>query len=462
VFRVRWGKCAALAAAGLALAGGIASAGALVITDPDTYRAAAQSSDLASQGDTGSGVTVAVIDTGVANVAGMDGKVVHQENLSAAPDDGDQFGHGTFVAGLVHKTAPDANIVSLKLSGSDGSVDASQVLAALQWVIENKDEYGIDVVNLSFGTNSTQSWQTSPLNYAVEKVWDAGIVVVASAGNLGDGSGTITKPADDPLIISVGASDDAATVPTDDDSTPSFTSRGPTHDGLSKPDLVASGTRVVSLRAPGSAADNSYPNARSGEDGFVGSGTSFASPIVAGIVAQMLQAEPSLTPDQIKYALVEAARPIAADTNAQGAGMVSAADALAVAGTGEANQGVGRSSGTGSLQAVRGSFKVKVDAQVKVLGLGLLNRQVDVTGNNMPVLEDSVPVVTTLLSLLDGLNADVFDFVPADFLAEDTWDSRHWGSRHWGSRHWGSRHWGSTSWASSNWQASQWWATSWG
>jgi serine protease AprX len=443
------------------LAGGIATAGALVITEDSVYLEAAQSTNLASQGYTGEGVTVAVIDTGVADVAGMHGSVVHQENMSAAPDSGDQFGHGTFVAGLVHKTAPGADIVSIKLSGANGSVDPVQVLAALQWAIENKDTYGIDVINLSFGTDSNQSWYSSPLNFAVEKAWDQGIVVVASAGNLG-GSGTVTKPADDPLVISVGAADDAATVPTDDDTTPSFTSTGPTADGLAKPDLVASGTRVVSLRSPGSTADMNYPNARFGTDGFVGSGTSFAAPIVTGIVAQMLQARPELTPNQIKYALAEAARPINASVQAQGNGMVSAADALAVAGTGEANQGVGRSSGYGSLQGARGSFKVKVEAEVKVLGLGILKRNTEVTGNEMPLLEDEIPLVTTLFSLLDGLDLAKADFIQADFLAADNWDSRHWGSRHWGSRHWGSRHWGATSWSSSNWGAAQWWATSWG
>jgi serine protease AprX len=443
-------------------ASGIAAAAVTTGSGENIYRGNSGSADLEKSGYTGAGVTVAVIDTGVADVAAMGGSVVHQENISAAPPTGDQYGHGTFVAGLVHKTAPGAQIVSIKLSGADGSVDVTQVTAALQWVVEHRDQYGIDIVNLSFGSDSSQSPSISPLNYAVQKVWDAGIVVVASAGNLGAGSQTITKPADDPLVISVGAADDAVSVQPNDDTTPTFTSRGPTYDGLSKPDLVASGTSVISVRAPGSTADTNYPQARVGDDGFRGSGTSFAAPIVAGIAAQLLQARPDLTPDQVKYALVTAASPINADTAAQGAGMVSGDDALDIAGTGSANQGVTRGVGTGGNNGARGSFRVNVEVKVKVLGLGLVDRQVLIDGPKLPLLTDELPVASNLLNAVDTAATAPMPFVPEDFRASDNWDTRHWGSRHWGTSQWDSRHWGSTSWASGSWGASQWWATSWG
>ncbi|MCW2956644.1 MAG: alkaline serine protease [Thermoleophilia bacterium] len=157
---------AALAAALLLVAGttAVATADEVPASTSDNYRATTGSANLATQGFDGAGVTVAVIDTGVADVAGFDGKVIHQENISAAPDAGDQYGHGTFVAGVVHAAAPQAEIVSIKLSGANGAVDVTQVLAALQWVIANKERYSIDVVNLSFGNDSKQSAHTSTLN----------------------------------------------------------------------------------------------------------------------------------------------------------------------------------------------------------------------------------------------------------------------------------------------------------
>src|SRR5207245_1877202 len=128
--------------------------------------------------------------------------------------------------------------------------------AAIQWVVSFKDRYGIKVLNLSLGTDSTQTYRTDPLNYAVERAWDSGIVVVVSASNRGPGPATISKPGDDPLVITVGAVDDRGTPGLGDDELPNFSSHGPTAaDGLAKPDLVAPGGHIVSLRAPGSAID---------------------------------------------------------------------------------------------------------------------------------------------------------------------------------------------------------------
>jgi len=260
--------------AGLVLFGAlgisIASADEQPTSPPSIYMATTGAATNNANGFDGTGVTVAVIDTGVADVAGFDGKVIHQQNISSARNEGDQHGHGTFVAGHVHTVAPGADIVSIKLSDSNGAVDVTQVLAALQWIIANKSTYGVDVVNLSFGNDSQQSAYYSPLNYAVQQVWDQGIVVVASAGNAGGEPGTVTKPGDDPLIISVGSTDEKGTSYRSDDDIPSFVSRGPTQDGLAKPDLVAPGSRLESLRAPGSTVDIQHPEARVGEDRFRG------------------------------------------------------------------------------------------------------------------------------------------------------------------------------------------------
>ncbi len=448
----------------------VATADDLPTSTPDVFRASSQADQLAASGYDGSGVTVAVIDTGVADVAGMDGAVVHQENISAAPDEGDQYGHGTFVAGLVHETAPGADIVSIKLSGASGAVDVTQVLAALQWVIANKEHYSIDVVNLSFGNDSKQSAFTSPLNYAVQQVWDSGIVVVASAGNLGDEDGTVTKPGDDPLIISVGASDDQGTAQRYDDTIPAFSSRGPTQDGLSKPDLVTSGTRVVSLRAPGSAVDDANPQARIGEDHFRGSGTSFAAPIVSGLVATMLSADASLTPDQIKYGLLSTARPIEGWPTASGEGTARAMRAMYAAQGGRSNRYVSRSSGLGSLHGARGSAIVDVRTRVREEDGDVVAVEVPVTGNHtaeIPPTAAAAPEVEDDTAEVVVADEATDEFDPAEFRAEAAWDASQWGASQWGASQWGASQWGASQWGASQWGASQWgssqwWASQWG
>lgn len=406
----------------------------------DVYVESSGSTPMQKKGFNGSGVTVAVIDTGVANVPAMGGAVVHQQNFSAAPADGDQYGHGTFVAGAVHRTAPGAKIVSLKLSGADGAVDVTQVLAALQWVVNHRDEYSIDVVNLSFGNNSKQSWRVSPLNYGVQRAWDAGIVVVASAGNLGDQPGTVTKPGDDPLVITVGSTNDRGSVSIDDDTIPGFVSRGPTQDGLAKPDLVAPGKSIISVRAPGSTIDSQYPGARVGEEWFRGSGTSFSAPIVSGIVAQLLQADPTMTPDEVKYALMKSAgalKSAGAETDsAEGSGTVRALKAYQ-AEPGVANAGVGRSDGSGLLDDARGDFRV---VQKEVLDTGLIATD--------PIVGDETAA--------DAL------FDQAEYLDSASWNASQWGASQWGASQWGASQWGASQWGASQWGASQWWASQWG
>jgi serine protease AprX len=439
----------------------VASADETPSSSPDVYRQTTGSANLATSGAAGSGVTVAVIDTGVADVPAFDGHVVYQQNISAAPQAGDQFGHGTFVAGLVHNVAPGADIVSIKLSGADGSVDITQVLAALQWVSINKDRFGIDVVNLSFGNDSKQSASTSPLNFAVQQLWDEGIVVVASAGNVGDQPGTVTKPADDPLIISVGASDEHGTSDRSDDSIPTFVSRGPTQDGLAKPDLVAPGTHVVSVRAPGSTIDTLHPEARVGDDQFRGSGTSFAAPIVAGVVSQMLSAEPNLTPDQVKYGLLKGATWINGDPAALGAGTVRASRALQFASSGRANANAQRSTGRGSIDLDRGSMSVEVDTKVELLDGSFTIAKARVRGNHTAEVVPTFSLAPLLggdTTVLDALD----DFDTAEFTQASSWGASQWGASQWGASQWGASQWGASQWGASQWGSTQWWASQWG
>lgn len=435
----------------------------------EVFRATTASDKLGAAGSDGAGTTVAIIDTGVADVPGLDGALIYQKNISSAPPAGDQFGHGTFVAGLVHRTAPGAKIVSVKLSGANGAVDVTQVLAALQWVAWNRERFSIDVVNLSFGSDSRQSWRTSPLNYGVERLWDQGVVVVASAGNLGGEPGTVTKPADDPVIISVGASDEAGTGHRlSDDTIPTFVSRGPTADGLAKPDLVAPGSHIVSLRAPGSTIDTAHPEARVGEDGFRGSGTSFAAPIAAGVVAQILSANPALTPDQVKFALFDTAHPITGDPAAQGHGSLDAAAASLRAGGTGGRSNAERSTGRGSLDGDRGSSVVSVSVPVSVGG-ALESRQVPLRGQRtaeVPVPDlspNAVPVLDVGQAADAGL--DSFDAAGIDGAAAwdaSQWGASQWGASQWGASQWGASQWGASQWGASQWGASQWWASQWG
>ena len=254
---------------------------------------------------------MALVDTGVADVPQLRERIVPVgaaacENLSAEPDCGDGYGHGTFMAGLVGSVAPGAGILSVKIAGRDGSADVSNVLGAIQWVVSNAGRYKINVLNLSLGTDSTQDWRTDPLNYAVERAWAAGITVVTAASNRGPGAGTVTKPGDDPWVLTVGAVDDRGTSGLGDDLLPAFSSRGPTRSGqVAKPDLAAPGAHLVSLRSPGSEVEHAHP----GGKGPLrrGSGTSMAAAVVSGVAALVMDAWPSWPPDRVKYALTATA-----------------------------------------------------------------------------------------------------------------------------------------------------------
>ena len=387
----------------------------------------------------GRGVTIAIVDTGVEPLPQLDGAVVAQVNFSSGPTAGDQHGHGTFVAGLVHEAAPGARIVSIKLSGADGSVDVTQVIAALHWLALHGHEWSIDVVNLSFGNDSTQSPAESPLNFAVQRVWDAGMVVVASAGNVDGSGGRITKPGDDPLIITAGASSDAGTRLLDDDSVATFSASGPTLAGHAKPDVVAPGTSVTSLRVPGSTIDLAYPHARVGTTGFRGSGTSFSAPLVAGTAALLLQMRPWTTPDQVKHVLMDTARPIAGSAVAQGQGTTRAAAAtrLLLSGTpARANRNVVRGSGRGTLRGARGTIRVRYRLQATA----------------------DQPAVTVTAE--EALAVDAFE--PLVFDVDDAWDASRWGASRWGASRWGASRWGSTSWDSATLGDTEWWASRWG
>ena len=409
--------------------------------------------DLAWQaGAKGEGVTVAVLDTGVsphADLAGrlvdvrndLTGEVTPCMNLSGEATCDDDYGHGTFVAGVAAGdgtsggsadyagVAPKAKVLAIKVAGRSGATDVSNVLAAIQWVVSFKSTYGIRVLNLSMSTDSVQSYRIDPFNYAVERAWDAGIVVVVSASNRGPASTTISKPGDDPLVVTVGATDDRGTYGIGNDEIPDFTSRGPTpSDGIAKPDVVAPGAHIRSLRVDGSkiATDSGAPAGPY----IRGSGTSFSAAAVSGVAALMLGRNPTLTPNQVKYALVQTARDLAgsSDPMAVGAGEVDAAAATLRPPAGSANVGVTRSGGTGSLQGARGHVEVETVASPTTVINGLLTAQ--------NILWDP----TGFLLGWNTLSWYVSTWALTPFLAV-TWSSDDWPGRNWGGRNWGGGDW---------------------
>jgi serine protease AprX len=398
-------------------------------------------------GWTGSGVGIAVIDTGINATGDLTGKVVHSEDFSGEGDGVDRFGHGTFLAGLiagsgaassggVRGVAPDANLISLKIAGKDGSADITHVMAALQWAVTFKNTYNIKVINLSLGTDSTQDYRIDPFNYAVERAWRAGITVVVSASNRGPRAGTISKPADDPYVVTVGAIADRTTTWTFDDVVPNFSGAGPTaSNGLVKPDLAAPGGSVISTRAVGSTIDTDHPTARVGTSYFKGSGTSFASAIAAGSAALVLSRNDTLSPDQVKARLVDTARrgPVL-DVNRIGSGVLDAYAATASNSTAAANQGLQQSDGSGSLQASRGSL---VDAVT--------------TGTVLDALGNPVPVLGPVTG---ELTAQMLPFDRIGYRGD-------WTVSSWYVSSWYVSSWYVSSWYVSSWYVSSWYADEW-
>jgi serine protease AprX len=297
----------------------------------------------------GSGVTVAVIDSGVAQSGDLARVAFGVDVVTNTTTLADRGGHGAHVAGIVagngamlggayKGVAPGARIVSVKVTTDDGHASYASIIKGLQWVVANKQTQNIRVANISLGATAVASYVDDPLNAAVEIAWFRGIAVVVSAGNSGPGAGTVSVPGNDPYVITVGAYDDAQTAAYGDDAIPDWSARGPTaFDGLSKPDLVASGRRVVSLRSVGSYLDVTLPDRVEGDGKYFRlSGTSMAAPVVSGVAALMLQANPSLTPNQIKYILKQTARPLPDASTTVGAGAVDALAAVKMA-----KQGVG-------------------------------------------------------------------------------------------------------------------------
>jgi len=278
---------------------------------------------------TGKDVRVAVLDTGIV----MHPDLTRPRNRIIAFKDFvnnkrwpyDDNGHGTHVAGCIASNgysskgkysgiAPEAEIVAIKVLKDDGSGDTSDVIAGIQWVVDNKEKYNIRVLNLSLGTNASKSY--SPLDKAVRAAWRNGITVVVAAGNDGPRRYTISSPGICPEVITVGALDDRGTPSSKDDKIAKFSSRGPTLGRYLKPDIVAPGVDIISLAVPSDEDDNKelYKSL---------SGTSMATPIVSGCAALIYQMRSSYSNSEIKNLLMSTADELEYPAYAQGKGLIN-------------------------------------------------------------------------------------------------------------------------------------------
>jgi serine protease AprX len=424
-------------------------------------------------GYTGRGVDVALIDTGVSPVAGLAtaGKIVYGPDLSLesqAPNlrDLDTNGHGTFMAGLIagkdagltvpyalapasayRGMAPDARIVSLKVGTADGGTDVSQVIAAIDWVVQHKDDgdLNIRILNLSYGTNSTQSYKVDPLAFAVERAWKAGIFVVAAAGNdgyVGGGAGNMSNPARDPFVLAVGASDSLGTADIADDTVALFSAKGSRTRHV---DLVAPGAHLQGLRVPNGYLDATRPEGAISNRYFRGSGTSQAAAIVSGAAALAISQRPSITPGQLKLLLMNTADSIVNNNIWQGRGELNLAAALTAPSI-ATDSSHAWSTGTGSLELARGDDHLTRDGVV-------LSGEQDIFGQ--PFDADAMAALEAAGSSWSG------DMWNGSSWSGDTWTGSSWSGSSWSSSSWSGSSWSGSSWSGSSWSGSSWSGSSW-
>jgi serine protease AprX len=439
--------------------------------------------DMWRQGYTGNGIDVALIDTGVAPVPGLNdpAKVVVGPDLSFESQDADlryldTFGHGTHMAGIIagrerakgnwwdyawdytnyYGMAPDARIVSLKLADHNGVVDVSQVIAAVDWVVQHRYDAGMNirVLNLSYGTYTTQNPQVDPLSFAAEVAWKSGIVVVASAGNDGDTKLGLTNPAFNPWVIAVGAADTKGTSSYADDTVPSFSARQGGNFGSRGIDLVAPGVGIVSAGVPGSYIYETYPSARLGNGFIRGSGTSQAAAVVSGAAALLLSQRPLLLPDQVKTLLMKGATALAnTPTTAQGSGELNlvTSSSLPLPLT---IQWLPNGTGSGGLESSRGGIHVVTD------GASLADER-DIMGNSW--VGSTMGITTTLHIAWDIFgNFNGANWLGNGFGADTTsWAGKTWGGKTWTGKTWTGKTWTGKTWTGKTWTNAVWTGSGW-
>ncbi len=435
-------------------------------------------------GLTGKGVDVAVIDTGVSPVAGLDspGKVVNGPDISLESQNPtlqhlDANGHGTFMAGLIagndgqpggyRGVAPDARIVSIKVGAADGGVDVSQVIAAIDWVVQHRHDNGLNirVLNLSYGTNSTQPAEIDPLAYAVDQAWKAGIVVVAAAGNSGFQKGAnaagLADPAYDAQILAVGSANTMGTATTSDDQVSSFSAGSAScSKDCRAPDVVAPGTHMQGLRVPGSYIDQNNPAGVLSDRYFRGSGTSEEAAFVSGAVADLLQLHPDLTPDQVKAMITKSCDKLHSfNWKEQGCGELDMDQLLKTpvapdltAKQYDARWGVKTpSTGTGSLEASRGTDHLTSNGV-------LLQGEQDIFGQ--PFDSAAMAALEAAGSSWSGGDWNGSTWTGSSW-SGSSWSGSSWSGSSWSGSSWSNDVWSGSSWSGSSWSGSSWSGSSW-
>ncbi len=396
---------------------------------------------------TGNGITVAVVDTGL-DKNHADFHLIHrvdgsrQNNLAHV--DGDNYGHGTHVASIVGSRtsdgkyigiAPNAKVLGVDVADDNGVASESDLLRGLDWVYQHEKDQKIRVVNLSVGVGIPESYATSPIDAAVERLWHDGLVIVAAAGNMGTaGDAVFYAPGNDPFVITVGCLDDNGTPAPGDDTLCSISSRGRTEDGFAKPDVVAPGRKIVGALAAGHeklqvALAQQY-NDRVTPDGqhIRLSGTSMAAPVVSGTVALLLERFPSLTPDQVKSVLTGSAHTYSGQRDNAGAIDALAALRAAAAGTFSASN-----PGLASLPSLN-----------PAAGVGT-------------VAWDGARWTSAAWDGSRWTGA----YWAAGHWDGGHWDGGHWDGGHWDGGHWDAGHWDGARWGSAYWDGARWTSSDW-
>ena len=370
---------------------------------------------------TGALPTIAVVDSGIQTPRyDFGSRVLGQVSLTQLQPNagGDGRGHGTFVSGIAagrFGAAPGARILSLDVLDDGGQAMTSDVIAAADWILQNKDRYGIRVANFSLHASRPSSFRTDPLDRAVERLWFAGVVVVTSVGNYaqnGAPSGVPFAPANDPFVITVGASDTGASRGPEDDANAPWSAHGRTPDGFRKPDLGAPGRRLVGPVPASSTLPAEHPERRVFPGYMRLSGTSFSAPMVSAAAAYVLAAHPDWTADQVKGAL-----------------MVSAQT------PGAAGDG---SLGVGTLDARRAQLVLRPPNPNRALNRFLIS---DTSGGGYPVFDSA--------SWDSAAKADA------------SWDSASWSDVSWADASWDSTSWSDASWSDASWADASWSDVSW-
>jgi serine protease AprX len=443
------------------------------------YPTVVNADQVRSQGTTGRGVTVAVLDSGVAPDPDLSGRILASVNFADERVTKDPGGHGTHVAGIVAGNgarsdgeivgiAPEANIIDVRVLDSRGAGRISSVVRGIEWVVAHRSVYNIRVMNLSLGAPVTVSYRIDPLSAAVEIAWQRGIVVVAASGNSGPQRDTVVSPGIDPYVITVGATDDLGTANRGDDVLAFFSAWG-TAESNAKPDLVAPGRRIVSVRAVGSVLDTLFSDrvvtAANGATYIRMTGTSMSTPIVSGAVALLLQRRPDLTPDQVKALLVSTAQPYGgesgstSDPAADGRGLLDISAAMSAAAP----------SVTSGETVLNGALPGETVTTT-------LSDTTSTSGEDLPranrALRPADPVARGLYALLYGtplrwrdlsLGGIAWGALTWESVAWDSvaWDNSEWDSVARDSVAWDSVAWDSVAWDSVAWDSVAWDSVAW-